>query len=63
MYNLHLLEYSAETFRYNMQHYLCLAVTVELAVMVFVFRFIEIGIVEMSLWVTDQRVYDFSNGW
>ena len=47
MKNLHLLELSVEAFRYHEHHYQCLAIPVELTVMVFAFQFIGDGMAEM----------------
>ena len=46
-YAISSLESSAEAFQCRIHHYQCLAVPVILAVMVFVFQFIEVGMAEM----------------
>ena len=49
MQNLHLLEYSAESFRCHVHHFQSFAVPVALAVMGFVFPFIVVVIAEMFI--------------
>ena len=51
MQKLHLLGFSAQTFRCRVHHYQCLAVLVELAVMAFASWFIAIGIAGMLIWL------------
>ena len=52
MQNLQLLGCSAEAFRCHVHHYQCLAVPIELAVLVFYFLFIRIGIADMLVWTS-----------
>ena len=51
MQNLHLLECSVEAFGVMWHNYQCSVVLVELAMMVFVMRFLWVGMAEMLVWL------------
>jgi hypothetical protein len=56
MQKLNLLEFLAGASRCHVHHYQCLAVLVELAVMEFIFQFMEVGIAEMLVWLACELV-------
>ena len=49
MQNLQLIEFSAEAFRCHVHHYQYMAVPEELTVVVVAFRFMEVGMTEISV--------------
>ena len=56
MQNLHSLQFLAEAFLYHVQHFQCLVVPVELAVLKFVFRFMVVVLADTLCVIESKRV-------